>query len=129
MLALAFACSPAYVAQVPLADPVLLATFDNATTARKWSKTDDPVMGGRSKSTFAVLLDTGIFDGTCAIVPQLKAPGFCNIETSGFFSKPYANVSSFADGALYLTVRSSTASFTGFKVHSRPASLSCHVML
>ena len=35
-------------------------------------------MGGRSHSTFKVEGGLGIFAGEVAIVPSLKAPGFCN---------------------------------------------------
>ena len=67
---------------------VTLATFDSASgTTFKWSDMNDPVMGGASKSTFSVEDGQGHFSGTCAIVPFLKAPGFCKISTSsGWFS-------------------------------------------
>ena len=34
----------------------------------------DPVMGGKSHSSFSSTDDHGTFSGTCAIVPSLKAP-------------------------------------------------------
>ena len=40
-------------------------------------------MGGKSISTFSTQSGMGVFDGTCAIVPFLKAPGFCKISTGG----------------------------------------------
>ena len=49
-----------------------------------WKVTNDPVMGGQSKSSFVVGKDgagaanVGLFAGDVAIVPSLKAPGFCN---------------------------------------------------
>jgi len=97
---------------------VTLATFDSASgTTFKWSDMNDPVMGGASKSTFSVEDGQGHFSGTCAIVPFLKAPGFCKISTSsGWFShNKFADVSAFIDGALYLSVSSKTA-YKGFKV-------------
>lgn len=44
--------------------------------------------------------------------------GFCKIATThGFFQQPhFADVSAFIDGSLYLEVKSSTPSYTGFKV-------------
>ena len=108
-----------------------LATFDGSRTTRTWRKLDDPVMGGQSVSTFGVSNNAGIFNGICAIVPFLHAPGaqrhassrqrarhpagprtrpalagFCNIQTTGMFDH-YADVSSHLDGALHLSVRSS----------------------
>lgn len=56
----------------------VLATFDGARgTTFKWRATNDPVMGGKSTSTFTIddSSSTGKFVGTCAIVPSLKAPG------------------------------------------------------
>ena len=54
--------------------------------SKAWRITNDPVMGGRSKSTFSVGDDgagnhnIGLFSGDVAIVPSLKAPGFCDAE-------------------------------------------------
>jgi len=63
-----------------------LATFDSAkTTTLPWKTVNDPVMGGKSDSTFQVDADRklGIWDGEVAIVPFLKAPGFCNLQAPG----------------------------------------------
>ena len=54
--------------------PVVLATFDGSATDHKWHVTNDPVMGGQSKSTFAVEDGVGKFSGKCAVVPFLKVP-------------------------------------------------------
>ena len=62
--------APALSAQ----SPVVLATFDGSATDHKWHVTNDPVMGGQSKSTFAVEDGVGKFSGKCAVVPFLKAP-------------------------------------------------------
>ena len=53
---------------------MVLATFDGSATDHKWHVTNDPVMGGQSKSTFAVEDGVGKFSGKCAVVPFLKAP-------------------------------------------------------
>lgn len=93
-----------------------LATFDSArATTFKWTDTNDPVMGGRSVSTFEVDSDNkvGVFNGTCAIVPSLKAPGFCKVTSN---TGAFADVSAHLDGHLELRVRSSTPKFTGFRV-------------
>lgn len=96
----------------------MLVTFDGSSTDRKWHVTNDPVMGGQSKSTFAVEDGVGQFSGTCAVVPFLKAPGFCNIGTEhGLFTPAkFADASAFIHGSLYLTLKSSTPTYKGFKV-------------
>merc|ERR1719183_1705957 len=78
-------------------------------------------MGGKSVSYYVdgnATSPVGHFSGTCAIVPFLKAPGFCKIATwHGLFEKShFADVSAFIDGALYLRVRSTTPGYSGFKV-------------
>jgi len=99
---------------------VTLITFDDDPTTgrRKWSVMNDPVMGGQSHSTYIAKETVGNFTGLCAIVPFLKAPGFCKIATThGWFEKPrFADASAFIDGALYLSVRTSTPSYKGYKV-------------
>ena len=102
----------------PQSPPVVLVTFDGSGTDRSWRVTDDPVMGGQSKSSFAVQDGVGKFSGTCAIVPFLKAPGFCNVGTThGLFTPAkFADASAFIHGSLYLTLKSSTPTYTGFKV-------------
>jgi len=70
-----------------LADPaaaVPLTTFDGAdATTQSWKAMNDPVMGGKSKASFTVAGNAGVFDGAVAIVPALQAPGFCDGEPSG----------------------------------------------
>merc|ERR1711907_622303 len=59
-----------------------LTTFDGAeATTQKWTAMNDPVMGGKSKATFAVDNNAGVFDGAVAIVPSLQAPGFCTMQS------------------------------------------------
>lgn len=89
-----------------------LATFDGAkSSTATWKDMNDPVMGGASKSTFEVSTDkTGIFNGTCAIVGFLKAPGFAKIVGSAQF----ADITGY--DSIVLRVRSSTPDYAGFKV-------------
>jgi hypothetical protein len=68
----------------------------------KWSDLNDPVMGGRSKSTFKIdeQGSKGVFNGTVAIVPSLKAPGFCNAEARAGLGQKMANAAATFDSAL-----------------------------
>ena len=60
-----------------------LVTFDGAPkTTFQWTVVDDPVMGGKSHSTFHTSALTGIWEGLVNIVPFLHSPGFCTIRTS-----------------------------------------------
>lgn len=97
-----------------------LATFDGAkSTTYGWRDMDDPVMGGESHSVFEVEGSQGHFKGTCAIVPFLKAPGFCMASTQRSVFSPaphFADASQFIDGALYLEVETTTPEYAGFKV-------------
>lgn len=99
---------------------VTLATFDNAkATTYTWRAMNDPVMGGQSHSSFKVEDSEGHFQGTCAVVPFLKAPGFCKVGTQrSLFAPPphFANASRFIDGALYLDVETTTPEYAGFFV-------------
>ena len=91
-------------------------TFDgNKGTTFQWRDLNDPVMGGRSFSTFHV--DSGhfgVFNGTCAIVPSLKAPGFAKIMTDR--GQEFADLSEHIKGHMELSVRSTTPGFKGFKI-------------
>lgn len=97
---------------------VTFVTFDGTPkTTHHWQHMDDPVMGGKSVSTFGTENGMGVFDGTCAIVPFLKAPGFCKIATSGGLLQPkFEDASAYINGALHLLVRTTTPSYKGFKV-------------
>jgi len=77
------------LASVVSAKTVTLATFDGAKeTSLTWRPVNDPVMGGKSTSTFSLEEPLGIFEGEVKIVPFLGAAGFCNLETSGTVSFP-----------------------------------------
>jgi hypothetical protein len=74
-------------------------------------------MGGNSFSTFRVTAqNTGSWNGTVAIVPQLQAPGFCTLATSDGFgiTAKFPDVSAYTH--LLLRLRSRTPSYRGFKV-------------
>lgn len=93
-----------------------LVTFDGASgTTFSWKALNDPVMGGASSSTWTIDSKgnkTAVWDGEVRIVPSLKAPGFCNAETTNWFAK-------FSDASGYshwlLRVRSTTPDYPGFK--------------
>ena len=95
-----------------------LATFDgNKTTSHSFVDMNDPVMGGKSHSTWAVDEEAkaGVFAGACVIVPALKAPGFCKVSTSD--AKPYPDASAlFKDGSIVLRAKTTTPDYKGFKV-------------
>ena len=89
-----------------------LETFDGS---RSWSETNDPVMGGLSQATFKISQGTGVFNGTCKIVPSLQAPGFCSAQSEKTHLRAsYPDISK--SKGLELIVRSTTPSFKGFKV-------------
>merc|ERR1719291_560561 len=102
----------AFVLGSALADDLKLATFDGAKeSTATWKDLNDPVMGGASTSTFKVTDDkTGFFNGTCAIVGFLKAPGFAKIVGSAQF----ADITGYDNIAM--RVRSTTPDYRGFKV-------------
>merc|ERR1711907_86230 len=104
---------------VPLTiSSVDLVTFDGAEgTTFSFKELNDPVMGGQSVGTFSVHEKYGVFNGTCKIVPSLKAPGFIKASTGGFFDKKhkFADVSSMLNGSVQLTVRSRFPEYQGFK--------------
>ena len=110
------------VAAVPLAldAPSDAKTLDLVTfkegdkTNFKWADLNDPVMGGRSTSTFTVEDGKGVFDGVCRIVPQLKAPGFCNAEARPSFGQKVPDASAFVEGGLEIELVS-TGNLTQFK--------------
>ena len=94
-----------------------LATFDNAkSTTFKWKDVNDPVMGGKSSSTWEIDASkskSASWNGEVRIVPSLKAPGFCNAETDSWFAK-FNDCS--ATSHLLIHAKSNTPSYRGFKV-------------
>ena len=51
--------------------------FEFTSASQPWTVTNDPVMGGVSNSTFAVVGGVGVWSGEVKIVPYLHAPGTC----------------------------------------------------
>ncbi len=107
---------PTAEAEAAASDYVDIVTFDGAkSTTYTFHDLNDPVMGGLSKSTFTVDKTGGfaVFNGTVAVVPSLKAPGFCNAETLNPFAK-------FADASgkthLWIKARTTTPNYPGYKV-------------
>jgi hypothetical protein len=70
-----------------------------------WQLTNDPVMGGRSTSTVHVddKNQVAVFAGEVKIVPSLRAPGFCDAETSSPPNAPFGDASAY-DG-IELTIK------------------------
>jgi len=100
------------LASVTAADDIMIATFDGAKgTTLTWKEMNDPVMGGKSTGTFTIdsASKVGVFDGKCAIVPSLKAPGFITAGATGSFP----DISHCQN--LVLNVNSAN-SFAGFRV-------------
>lgn len=100
------------------ADVTYLATFDGTqATAWDWDETNDPVMGGKSFGTFNVDQENekGVFNGTCALIPFLKAPGFCNAKTKLSMVRKFPDISQYLNGSFMLEIRTSTPEFQGFK--------------
>lgn len=104
--------------QDPMPDKIL-AAFDATIGATfDWRDMNDPVMGGRTTSTFNVKDGVGVFHGHCAIVPSLKAPGFAKVGTTSGLFRPakFADVSSEIDGGIALYARTTTPKYGGFRV-------------
>jgi hypothetical protein len=90
---------------------VPLVTFDGAEkTTHTWESHDDPVMGGKSKSTTQVSGGVLAFKGKCAIVPFLKAPGFVTTRTQ---DGKWADVSSCS--AIKITAKSNV-NYKGYRI-------------
>lgn len=99
------------------ANYVELVTFDgDATTGSyDWQLLNDPVMGGVSNSTWTIDTDKKMahWVGDCNIVPSLKAPGFCNAETT----RPYTTKFNDASGFTHLQIKiRSQVDYNGMKV-------------
>jgi len=105
-------------ASLAAAGSVPLATFDGAkTTTLPWETVNDPVMGGQSKSNFTVdnVRHLGVWTGEVAIVPFLKAPGFCNLQSPGLYkTADFPDVSA-CDGIL-VRAREAEAGLSQFNV-------------
>jgi hypothetical protein len=60
-------------------DTIPIEDFSNPI--HEWRTMNDPVMGGQSTSSVSVGDGMASFEGTCAIVPFLRAPGFITMTT------------------------------------------------
>lgn len=74
---------------------------------------NDPVMGGKSKSSLVIENGVATFEGTCAIVPFLHAPGFITMVTGNPYSfNPFKAKSIFPDvsacNGITINIRSRT---------------------
>ena len=69
-------------------------------------------MGGQSAGTWKLDSSFGIMDGQVLDVPSLKAPGFIKASADGSFP----DVSGALGGDLLLEVRSSTPTYSGFRL-------------
>jgi hypothetical protein len=77
-----YGCGSAVALAETASAGIPLTTFDGAeATTQRWTAMNDPVMGGKSKATFTVDNNAGVFDGAVAIVPSLQAPGFCTMQS------------------------------------------------
>eukprot|EP01063_Lacrimia_lanifica_P029695 TRINITY_DN4584_c0_g1_i1.p2 TRINITY_DN4584_c0_g1~~TRINITY_DN4584_c0_g1_i1.p2 ORF type:complete len:428 (+),score=201.34 TRINITY_DN4584_c0_g1_i1:61-1344(+) len=111
----AFGAAAAAAVNVPL------VTFDGAAgTTFKFAQLNDPVMGGKSRGTWAVHDGYGTMAGDVVDVPSLKAPGFIKASADGSFADASAAVA----GGLRLKLRSSTADYKGFRVSFAAGTLS-----
>lgn len=86
-----------------LAASVLIATFDGAeATTRQWEAVNDPVMGGQSTSRLRIDASSnlGVWTGDVKIVPSVKAPGFCNLQSLALNKTRYLPDISTSDGII-----------------------------
>mmetsp|Transcript_13121 Transcript_13121/g.19636 ORF Transcript_13121/g.19636 Transcript_13121/m.19636 type:complete len:602 (-) Transcript_13121:103-1908(-) len=65
---------------------IMIEDFANPTN--DWTTLNDPVMGGKSESSLSINDGVAHFEGYCAIVPFLKAPGFITMVTGRYDQGP-----------------------------------------
>merc|ERR1719361_1365703 len=100
------------LSSVVSATEIVLESFDAAV--HTWSSQNDPVMGGKSTSTFTIADGIGTLNGTCAIFPSLSAPGFITARTSD--STKFPDVSNCQGLTLTTRSQSSPANYDGYRV-------------
>jgi len=96
-----------------------IATFDGkAESTWTWETVNDPVMGGKSSSTFHVdgSRSVGVWDGEVRVVPFLGAPGFCNLQAPGLYKTAAFPDISFADGIAVVGREVNMSGITHFNV-------------
>jgi len=92
-------------------ESIPLTTFDGAqATTQRWTAMNDPVMGGKSKATFSVANNAGVFDGAVAIVPALQAPGFCTMQS------PRASFPDISEADAIQLVARQTSDYKGWRL-------------
>ncbi|OEU17957.1 hypothetical protein FRACYDRAFT_238388 [Fragilariopsis cylindrus CCMP1102] len=96
---------------------ILIEDFSDGPI-NKWTTMNDPVMGGKSKSSLVIENGVATFEGTCAIVPFLHAPGFITMVTGHSFN-PFATKSVFPDvstcDSITINIRSRTQ-YSGYYI-------------
>jgi len=97
------ACACAAAAAAP---NVMLATFDGVdkATTLSWDSFNGCLYDGNSSL---------VFSHTCAIIKNLKVPGFASVRTSP--GQVLNRAGSAVNGTLDLMLRSNTPTYTGFK--------------
>ena len=105
------------------ADEIILESFD--APAHTWTSNNDPVMGGKSTSTFTIKDGVGTMNGTCAIVPSLNAPGFITALTTD--SNKFPDISNCQGLTLTTRSQSTPTDYQGYRVSfgTDSAFLSC----
>lgn len=105
------------------ADEIILESFD--APVHTWSANNDPVMGGKSTSSFTIADGIGTMNGTCAIVPSLNAPGFITALTTD--STKYPDISNCQGLTLTTKSQSTPANYEGYRISfgTDSAFLSC----
>ena len=79
-------------------DTISIEDFSNPI--HEWRTMNDPVMGGQSTSSLSIGDGIATFEGTCAIVPFLKAPGFITM-TTGDHPRPGGGSSSSSSATIF----------------------------
>lgn len=103
------------------ADELTIFTFDGAKgTTYPWEAVNDPVMGGQSNSTITIDLRAGLgmWNGEVKIVPFLKSPGFCTMQSPGLRKKTnFPSVEGFS--GIVVTARASNSKLKNFQISFR----------
>jgi len=94
-----------------------LAKFDgsNELSTHDFYALNDPVMGGRSTSSFELDAENAVMklSGNVAIVPSLAAPGFVVLQSRNPLTEKFADISA----ATHILLRvKSTIPYSGFKI-------------
>lgn len=103
------------------AGDMAIITFDGAkSTTYPWEAVNDPVMGGQSNSTITIDQKDGLgmWNGEVKIVPFLKAPGFCTMQSPGLRKKAdFPSVQGF--NGVVVTARVLKSELKSFQINFR----------